>query len=422
VGGEPGPELSYSADIISDEYEERWSADLEAIANLGANTVRLFNLDAGKDHTKFMTKAASLGLYVIIPLNSKDFGFLPAFPSPDCYTRNLTFKVRGSDGVEREYGNVGVNVLSYAKQIVKEFSKFPHTLFFTVNNEFAMNDKNGFAGFQCVKALTRDIHQYQESCAGGMRRVPLIYSDYDMGPPDRKEIAQYLSCELESKDDAIDVYGLNVYSWCNEGYPDGSGKFNFEYSPYKDIRSDFQDFSAPVVFTEFGCTGGDFMTDCPYKGGRTWPDVKYMTGKEMGEIISGAIAYTYSMDFEERGLVLTPGFLANQTDIYYLDNYFALKKAFNKHNVSTAWNSLSASSCAFKPSKVAPLSRSHERPACPSQKVAREIQTKRGTSRITDWHVLPPTPHAPLSNIGQVECPAHELSTMDKAEWGCHKA
>jgi len=255
-----------------------------------------------------------------------------------------------------------------------------------------------------------------------MRRVPLIYSDYDMGPPHRLQVAKYLTCALESEDDAIDVYGLNVYSWCDEGYPDETGKFNFDYSPYHEIRKDFQDFSAPVLFTEFGCTEGEFMTKCPYKGGRTWPDVKYMVGKEMGEILSGAIAYTYSMDFEERGLVLTPGFVEDQPDIYYLDNYFALQTAFRKYDVSHNWDSLHAASCSFKPTKVAPLSHDHERPTCPSQSTAAEIQERRGTSRITNWHELPTTPKAPLSAMGVSECPAYELTAMDTKEWGCHDA
>ena len=49
----------------------------------------------------------------------------------------------------------------------------------------------------------------------------------------------YLTCALDSEADAVDAYGLNVYSWCDETYP-GDGKAdNFQYSPYKDIREDW---------------------------------------------------------------------------------------------------------------------------------------------------------------------------------------
>ena len=37
----------------------------------------------------------------------------------------------------------------------------------------------------------------------------------DQGGSDRLEIAQYLTCELESPDDVVDAFGLNVYSWCD---------------------------------------------------------------------------------------------------------------------------------------------------------------------------------------------------------------
>jgi len=420
VAGTPEVQLKYTGDVARDDLEEQWTQDLKTIANLGANTVRLFNVDANKDHTKFMKTAESFGIYVILPLNSKDFGFLPAFPSPSCYTTNMTHKIKWTDGEEREYGNVGVNVLSYGKQIVKQFSKFDNTLFFTVNNEFAMNDKDGFAGFQCVKALTRDIHRYQKSCAGKMRRVPLIYSDYDMGPPDRGIIAKYLTCALESEDDAIDVYGLNAYSYCSKEYPDSTGEDNFQYSPYFELRKDFQGLSVPMLFTEFGCVEGDFVSKCPYKDGRTWPDVKLFFGPEMNQYVSGAIAYTYSQDFEERGLVLTPNFLANQSEIYLLDNYYALQKEFKKHEVSSKWDGAETENCAWKPTDAAPQRHSHDQPTCPTTADGHAVQKRRSVSTLTDWAELPPAPDAPLSAVGQEECPADDLAAAIAAESKCH--
>eukprot|EP00435_Cladocopium_sp_Y103_P053121 s952_g16.t3 len=129
VPGRPkGGEWSYTEDVIADEHEDVWSVDLEAIADLGANTVRLYNVNPQNNHSKFMEKALSLGLYVIVPLNGKDWGYLPAFASPDCYTQD-------EDG--RRYGNVGVNAFSFAKQVVQEFSRYNNTLLLTVANELA---------------------------------------------------------------------------------------------------------------------------------------------------------------------------------------------------------------------------------------------------------------------------------------------
>ncbi|CAE8636827.1 unnamed protein product, partial [Polarella glacialis] len=193
------------------------------------------------------------------------------------------------------YGHVGVNLLTSAKLIVQEFSKYTNTLMFVVANELPVNDKNGFAAYPCVKSLTRDIHRYQASCAEGMRRVPLIYADVDMGAPDRGIIAKYMTCELESPDDAVDAYGLNVYSWCDENYLDEHKRVNFRYSPYQAVLDDFGGYDKPLLFTEFGCNTGVFETACPYPKGRTWPDVPHMF-KETWSCL-GLLVYLLSCEF-----------------------------------------------------------------------------------------------------------------------------
>ena len=37
----------------------------------------------------------------------------------------------------------------------------------------------------------------------------------DQGGRERQDIANYLTCELESPDDVVDAFGLNAYSWCD---------------------------------------------------------------------------------------------------------------------------------------------------------------------------------------------------------------
>jgi len=417
VPGHPkGGEWTYTEDVISDEHEAMWSEDLDAIANLGANTVRLYNVDPKNNHSKFMEKAASLGIYVIVPLNGKDWGFLPAFPAPDCYTQEI-----------EGYGNVGVNALSFAKQVVKEFSQFNNTLLFTVANELAQNDKNGWAAFPCVKALTRDVHLYQKSCGSSMRRVPLIYSDVDMGAGDRGEVARYLTCALDSEEDAVDVYGLNVYSWCDETYPGDGLADNFQYSPYYEIKKDFKDLAVPMLFTEFGCNLGVFKTKCPYPDGRTWPEVKHLVGKDMGEIISGAIAFQFSMDKEEYGLTLSPNFLVNQTELYLLDNYFNLQKVFHEYNVSSQWDASPSevAECNFTPSEVHALEDKHHRPTCPSEAIWMKIMRKHRVDKFSNWTEIPPSPDASETALwhvgGQAECPAEKISVAMQKNNECHE-
>eukprot|EP00439_Symbiodinium_sp_Y106_P032691 s2090_g3.t3 len=395
VPGHPkGGEWTYTEDVISDEHEAMWSEDLDAIANLGANTVRLYNVDPKNNHSKFMEKAASLGIYVI--------------------------EIEG-------YGNVGVNALSFAKQVVKEFSQFNNTLLFTVANELAQNDKNGWAAFPCVKALTRDVHLYQKSCGSSMRRVPLIYSDVDMGAGDRGEVARYLTCALDSEEDAVDVYGLNVYSWCDETYPGDGLADNFQYSPYYEIKKDFKDLAVPMLFTEFGCNLGVFKTKCPYPDGRTWPEVKHLVGKDMGEIISGAIAFQFSMDKEEYGLTLSPNFLVNQTELYLLDNYFNLQKVFHEYNVSSQWDASPSevAECNFTPSEVHALEDKHHRPTCPSEAIWMKIMRKHRVDKFSNWTEIPPSPDASETALwhvgGQAECPAEKISVAMQKNNECHE-
>lgn len=414
TGGQPASlghkKLGYAADVATDSLENEWGLALRAIANLGANTVRLYNINPANNHSKFMRAAEALGLYVIIPLTRKDWGYLPAFPSPDCYEMNIT-----------GYGNVGVNVLTSAKLIVKEFSTYSNTLMFTVANELTVNDKNGYSAFPCVKALTRDVHQYQTNCKESMRRVPLIYSDMDMGPPDRVKIGMYLTCELEGPDDAVDAYGLNVYSWCDPSYPDETGEDNFQYSPYSAILQDFKQFNKPLLFTEFGCNTGAFETPCPYTGGRTWPDFKHIVG-ELGEVVSGAVAFEFSMEDNQYGLALTPGFLKGQKQLYLLDNYYALQKAFTTYNVSNKWDGLDVESCTSDPSEIAPLATTHTSQVCPSKASARQVQEGRRVDKVSDWHTLPAQPTAHLSDVdGQSECPTEfRPSEVDMRETCCH--
>mmetsp|Transcript_102509 Transcript_102509/g.295098 ORF Transcript_102509/g.295098 Transcript_102509/m.295098 type:complete len:684 (+) Transcript_102509:107-2158(+) len=403
--------LDYADDPTVDELESMWKPALNAIADLGANTVRLYNIDPQASHDKFMNFAASLGLYVIIPLTRKDWGWLPAgSPSPHCY----------SDDIE-EYGNVGTNLLVSAKLIVKQFSQYNNTLLFTVANEMTVADKNGYAAFPCVKALTRDIHRYQQECREGMRRVPLIYADMDMGPPNRELVGRYLACELESAEDVVDAYGLNVYSWCDNEYPDKTGKDNFEVSPYYPIAQEFENFAIPLIFTEFGCTIGEMETECPYKGGRTWVDVRTFFS-EFKEIMSGAVAFEFSMEDNQYGLALSPGFTSdpnNDGKFYYLDNYFALQKQFRKYNVATLWNGAEIDNCKWTPDKAHKLQRHHKRPNCPKKQEVAALFKQMGLNVAPNWDSLPPIPAN--TSVDELEfCPEYTVSPTLAKEACCH--
>jgi len=405
--------LEYTADVTADEHEEEFTQALKAIAELGANTVRLYNINPENSHAKFMQRAAELGIYVMVPLTRMDWGFLPAFPSPDCYEKVLD-----------DYGHVGVNLLTSAKRIVKEFSNYTNTLMFVVANELPVNDKNGYAAFPCVKALTRDIHRFQASCAEGMRRVPLLYADQDIGQPDRLTVAQYMTCAQQSAEDAVDAYGLNVYSWCDDHYLDDHNKTSFRYSPYQAIIDDFGSMDKPLLFTEFGCNQGEFETLCPYENpkGRTWPDVPHMF-HEMDEVLSGAIAFEYSQEKNQFGIVLTPGFLEGQDELRKLPSFYALQEKFTQNSVNPKWDGIDTSSCTAKPSDVAPLKETRKAASCVGGADARRLQERHGVDRVVDWSDIPePINSSTFAafNASEVSCPAWHVPASEHKESCCH--
>jgi len=251
---------------------------------------------------------------------------------------------------------------------------------FVVANEIDQLEKEGLAAFPCVKALTRDMHRYQRE--KGYRKVPLIYSNRDQGGRDRIAIAKYLTCELESPDDVVDAFGLNVYSWCDPEYKSPAGVPDFKYSPYEEIVKEFSNFPKPFLFTEFGCNTGAFKSECPdYTGGRSWVQVGVMFDK-MGDFVSGAVAFEFSMENNEFGLVITPGFLKGQNSLRITDNYYALKKEFTSNEVNQA-----------QAARQLPLSQ------CISKGEADQMQRRKGLSAISDWSKLPPTPVEPQKSL-----------------------
>ncbi|CAK9061618.1 unnamed protein product [Durusdinium trenchii] len=249
---------------------------------------------------------------------------------------------------------------------------------FVVANEIDQLDKEGFAAYPCVKALTRDIHRYQRE--KGYRKVPLIYSNKDQGGSARLDIAKYLTCELESPDDVVDAFGLNVYSWCDPDYKSPDGTVDFKYSPYENVVKEFRSLPKPFLFTEFGCNTGAFETECPdYKGGRTWVQVAAMFD-HMGDFLNGAVAFEFSMENNQYGLVITPGFLQGQNQLVITDNYYSLQKEFTTHDVSQG------------SARHLPL------PQCISKATADQLQYKERVHQVSDWTKLPPTPVMPEDN------------------------
>jgi len=94
----------------------------------------------------------------------------------------------------------------------------------------------------------------------------------------------------------------------------------------------------------------------------------------MSRLLSGAVAFEFSMENNEFGLALTPGFLEGQNELRLTDSFYALQRQFASHSIGDA----------------APAMKS--RPSCPSHVEAQTLQKRRGVQTVADWNTLPPTP------------------------------
>jgi len=368
--------VQYYDDAIADDYSNEfldWEADMRDMMKLNINTIRLYQVSPFKTHKKFMELAQSLGLYVIVAVSGTQWGYLPAaLPSPRCY----------SDVIEG-YGNVGTNLLFNAKALIKEFSKYPNTLMFDVANELMLNA--GSLAFPCLKALVRDVHQWQASCAQGMRVVPLVYATQDMGHPVRKSIGDYLTCSFEGEDDIIDVVGLNTYCYCIDGVPYTSS------NPYFGINEDYKNYEKPFIFTEFGCTNA-----------RHFDQVEQMM-TNMQETMSGGLVYEYS-DHGGYGVVTNKGTMCSHVALTWKDQAYNLQSAYSSTayldypNAIGTWTE--ADRCEWKPPSTVP----HYRSVC--------------TTTFSTWSdPLPPTP--PEDPSQPVTCPEYTLSATELKENRC---
>ena len=105
----------------------------------------------------------------------------------------------------------------------------------------------------------------------------------------RGYLADYFSCD--GPENAADFYGINMYEWCGT-------TVNFETSGYADRTKEFENFTIPVFFSEYGC-------NVPQP--RTFADVPSLYSSNMTDTWSGGIVYMYFEEANNYGLVTIQG-------------------------------------------------------------------------------------------------------------------
>ncbi|CEN59602.1 Putative 1,3-beta-glucanosyltransferase gel3 [Aspergillus calidoustus] len=256
---------------------EACKRDVPYLEKLNANTIRVYAVDPKADHTECMNLLSDAGIYVIADLSSP------------------------SESIIRNNPKWDYDLFSRYASVVDELSQYTNVIGFFAGNEVS-NDPKTTGASAFVKAAVRDMKRYIK--AKNYRTMGVGYATNDDSSI-RVDMADYFNCG--SKEESIDFWGYNVYSWC--------GDSNYEKSGFKSRTDEFRDYSVPVFFAEYGCNEVE---------PRKFTEVEALYGDKMAEVWSGGIVYMYHQEANNYGLVsIDDGKVKTRADYSYLSEQLA---------------------------------------------------------------------------------------------------
>jgi len=285
-GGSSGYDSKSHKDPLSDANICR--RDAAIMQRIGANTLRVYNLDPTIDHDECASIFNAAGIYMVIDVNS---------PLPN-------ESINAKDP-KTSYNKVYLN---RTFQLMDAFRNYPNTLAFFSANELINDGDTGKSNPPYVRAVTRDLHQYMR--ARGGRVIPIGYSAADV----REILADttnYIACSIDGEannESKSDFIGVNGYSWCGPDADFTSGK-------YKELADIYSATTIPVFFSEYGCNE---VTP------RSFNEIKSIYSKDDMPTFSGGLAYEYTQEDNNYGLVE----VKSDTEVKLLDDYVTLGNKF----------------------------------------------------------------------------------------------
>jgi hypothetical protein len=268
--------------------------DAALMQSLGINTIRVYNLDPAISHDDCASIFNAVGIYMIIDVNS---------PLPN------------------EAINAGDPASSYSSTylqrvfaVIEAFKDYPNTLGFFGGNEVVNDLPTGKIDPPYIRAVTRDMKNYIAKHSS--RNIPVGYSAADVRPV-LVDTWQYLQCAINGSSSdmsRIDFFGLNSYSWCG-------GTATYQTSGYDVLVATFANTTVPVFFSEYGCNK---VTP------RVWDEVLTLYSPPMAAVMSGGLAYEWTQEANNYGLVAVSG---NSSATLRTD-YDNLQAKLNKLDIS----------------------------------------------------------------------------------------
>jgi len=235
--------------------------DVPIMKQLGTNVIRTYAIDPTADHSKCMQLLNDNGIYVISDLSAPSLAINRADP-------------QWNDELYERY-----------TAVVDALAPYSNVLGFFAGNEVS-NAPNNTDASAFVKAAVRDTKAYIKS--KNYRTIGVGYATNDDASI-RVNMADYFNCGTNQAN-AVDFWGYNIYSWC--------GDSSYQASGYADRTQEFQNYSVPVFFAEYGCN-----TPSP----RQFTEVQALYGSQMTPVWSGGIVYMYFQEANDYGLVSVSG-------------------------------------------------------------------------------------------------------------------
>ena len=231
--------------------------DASLMKTLGANTIRVYHVDATGDHSDCMHTFADAGIYLFVDMDTFD------------------------TQIEQDDPHWNQTQFSAFQQIMDEFQQYDNTAGFFVGNE-VLTMPNGSVAAPFVKSAARDTKAYRNS--KGYRNIPIGYSAADIASL-RPMLQNYLACGTNSSEN-VDFFSLNAYEWC--------GASSYQISGYSQLTANATNYPIPIFLSETGCNVPE---------PRTFEDQSAIFGPEMNGIWSGAIIYEWIQEANNYGLV-----------------------------------------------------------------------------------------------------------------------